>query len=149
MSSVYLERRHFTEAIKCLDEAEEIAGDKVPDLFFRRSQARTYNKYSTYKDLELAMQDLENAFKSNIEFNERNKDNFMSKNDNFEVYTEHKLILEKIMTNKLNSNINRFRCILNHTKESYKLVKERNKKAGECFYSRAEDQIRQYKILKE
>jgi tetratricopeptide (TPR) repeat protein len=57
----YMELRHFTEAIDCFDEALEVAGDRVPDLFFRRSQARTYNKYSKDDDYELAMKDIEKA----------------------------------------------------------------------------------------
>ena len=61
MSSAYMELRHYTEAIKCLDECETICGEKIPDIFFRRSQARTYNKKSDYKEFELALIDIERA----------------------------------------------------------------------------------------
>lgn len=57
----YMELRHYSEAIDCFDEALEIAGDRVPDLYFRRSQARTYNKYSREEDFELAKKDIEKA----------------------------------------------------------------------------------------
>lgn len=149
MSSVYLERRHFSEAIKCLDEAEEIAGNKVPDVFFRRCQARTYNKYSKIEDLEKAKEDMEKAFESLKEFNEKNKDNYMSKNNNMQIYTEHKERLLKIIEKKLQIKSSKFKTIFNHSKESLKLVKERNKNVKECFYYKGEDQIRQYKILRE
>lgn len=149
MSAVYLERRHYSEAIKCLDEAEEIAGDKLPDVFFRRSQARTYNKYSSIEDLETAMTDLEKAFVSLEEFNTRNKDNFMSKNNNKEIYSQHKEKLLKIIEKRVSEKNEKFKCLVHHTKESLKLVKEKNKNVNECFFYRGEDQLRQYKILKE
>jgi len=149
MSTIYIERRHYSEAIRCLDEAEEIAKDKLPDVFFRRSQARTYNKYSTIEDLEKAQEDLEKAFKSNEEFNLRNKDNFMSKNNNKEIYLEHKERLLKILEKRISDRNSKFKCMLNHSKYSYKRVQERGLKVEECFYMRGEDQIRQYKILRE
>ena len=54
----YMELRHFSEAVDCFDEALEIAGDRLPDLYFRRSQARVYNKYSKQEDYELAKADI-------------------------------------------------------------------------------------------
>jgi tetratricopeptide (TPR) repeat protein len=56
-----MELRHYSEAIDCLDEALAIAEDKLPDLYFRRSQARTYNKFSDNEELEKAMQDIDKA----------------------------------------------------------------------------------------
>ena len=40
--------------IECLDECEETCGDLVPDVFFRRAQARMLNKFSTEEDLAKA-----------------------------------------------------------------------------------------------
>jgi len=54
----YMELRHFSEAVDCFDEALEVAGDRLPDLYFRRSQARVYNKYSKQEDYELAKADI-------------------------------------------------------------------------------------------
>lgn len=78
----YMELRHFSEAIDCFDEALEVAGDRVPDLFFRRSQARTYNKYSTDEDFEQAKADIEKAI-------ELKKDEI--------IFKEHLDILNKIV----------------------------------------------------
>jgi len=78
----YMELRHFSEAIDCFDEALEVAGDRVPDLYFRRSQARTYNKYSKADDLEIARADIEKAI--------------ALKKDEV-IFTEHLDILNKIV----------------------------------------------------
>lgn len=149
ISSVYLEKRNFSEALKCLDEAEKIAGDKLPDVFFKRSQARTYNKYSSEKDLELAMQDIEQAFKSLEVFNEKNKDNFMSKNNKQIVYSEHKEILKKIIEKREFNRNNKIQDLLNHSKESLKIFKEKKLIKENCLYRNGNDQIRQFKILRE
>lgn len=78
----YMELRHFSEAIDCFDEALEVAGDRVPDLYFRRSQARVYNKYSREEDYELARADALKAI-------ELKKDEI--------IFKEHLDILNKIM----------------------------------------------------
>jgi tetratricopeptide (TPR) repeat protein len=57
----YMELRHFSEAVDCFDEALDVAGDRLPDLYFRRSQARVYNKYSKQEDYELAKADIRKA----------------------------------------------------------------------------------------
>lgn len=149
ISAVYMEKRHFSDALKCLNEAEELAQGKLPDVLFRRSQVRTYNKYSTEEDLELAMQDLEKAFKSLEEYQERNKDNFLSKNNNHEIYSKHKEILKQTIEKKANEKYEKTLCLLNHAKESIKIMKAKNLKKEECFYLNGSDQARQYKILKE
>lgn len=80
----YMELRHFSEAINCFDEAIEISGDRVPDLFFRRSQARTYNKFSKEGHLLKAREDIDKAL--------------LLKNEI--IYKEHKNILEKKIEKK-------------------------------------------------
>jgi tetratricopeptide (TPR) repeat protein len=61
LAYAYMELRHYSEALDCLEEAIEIAKDRVPDLFFRRSQARCYNKFSKDEDLLLAKEDIDRA----------------------------------------------------------------------------------------
>jgi tetratricopeptide (TPR) repeat protein len=56
-----MELRHYTEALECINESLEYAGDKVPDLYFRRAQAVCYNKYSVTEDLDKAMEDINKA----------------------------------------------------------------------------------------
>jgi len=61
LASAYMELRHYSEVIQCLNECLTIAGDKVPDIYFRRSQARTYNRGSSDEELTLAKEDIEKA----------------------------------------------------------------------------------------
>ncbi len=65
LSYCYINLRDYKEAIKCLDEAEELLGEKIPDTYYRRSQARLYNKDSNLQDLLLALKDINKAI-SNI-----------------------------------------------------------------------------------
>ena len=67
ISLCYMHLRHFTEAISSLDEAISYSSDKVPELFLRRSQARTYNKNSNYDQLEMALKDIKRAINLNPE----------------------------------------------------------------------------------
>ena len=85
LSNSYMELRHYSEAINCIDECISIAQDKVPDLYFRRSQARTYNKLSNEEDLRLAKEDIEKAILLN------NKEG---------IYQEHLEKLKKITEEK-------------------------------------------------
>lgn len=147
--NIHIENRHYSEALKLLNEAEEIAGDKIPDIFFRRSQVRAYNKYSSIKELEKSMLDIDQAFKSLEEYNTRNKDNFLSKNNNFEIYTKHKEILKNIIENRNKSNNDKLFHILIHAKNSMKIFKEKNMNKQYCLYYNGKDQIRQFKILNE
>lgn len=61
LSYCYMNIRDYKEAIKCLDEAEELLGEKIPDIFYRRSQARLFNKDSNYSDLLSALKDINKA----------------------------------------------------------------------------------------
>lgn len=92
MSSAYMELRHYREAISCLDECESICGEKMPDIFFRRSQARTYNKFSDDSELNMALKDIELA---------------KSLKDS-EIYEEHLKILNKLIEEKRNSKMKKF-----------------------------------------
>jgi len=80
-----MELRHYKEALECLDECETLAENKVADVFFRRSQIRTYNKLASDNDLQLALSDIKKA----IEL----------KND-VKIYLEHLDILNKIIDKK-------------------------------------------------
>jgi len=76
LSYANIELRHYSDAVDCLNECEILAEDKVPDVYFRRSQARTYNKYSNDYELELAMKDIIKARqldKENVIYDEHYK----------------------------------------------------------------------------
>jgi tetratricopeptide (TPR) repeat protein len=89
LSSAYMELRHYSEAIDCLNECIAVAGDKVPDLFFRRSQARTFNKNSSDKELQIAKEDIEKAISLKKEA----------------IYVEHQEKLKKIIEDKLKNKL--------------------------------------------
>lgn len=91
LSYSYMELRHYRHAIECLDECLEIAGDKVPDLYFRRSQARTYNKFSRDWELKKAKDDIEKAISLK----------------KMPIYTEHNEILDKIIDDNKKVKIER------------------------------------------
>ena len=84
-----MELRHYSEAIDCLDECISIAGDKISDLYFRRSQVRTYNKCSNDEDLRIANSDIEKAISLKKE----------------KIYFEHKEKLTKIIEDKKSSSL--------------------------------------------
>jgi hypothetical protein len=88
-----MELRHYKETVECLDECEAICGDKIPDIFLRRSQARAYNKSANNEELGKAILDIEKAI--NL------------KNEN--IYLEHKSIVEAILTKKTEADKERIR----------------------------------------
>ena len=61
MCYCYIHLRAYSEAVKCIDEAFEYADDSLPDLYYRRAQARMYNKFSSIEDLRKAEKDLKAA----------------------------------------------------------------------------------------
>jgi tetratricopeptide (TPR) repeat protein len=135
LAAAYMELRHYSEAVDCLDECIEIAMDKVPDLYFRRSQARTYNKYSTKEQLEKARQDIEKA----IQLKEEEP-----------MYKEHKAILEKTVQQIKDTEKERAEKIMNKAKKSYQKIKDKHLNIDEVIYTKKDkDAIQQYKILKE
>lgn len=89
LAYAYMELRHYSEAIECLNESLIVAEDKVPDIYFRRSQARTCNKFSDESEYQKALEDIEKA---------------ISLKDD-PIYHEHKVLLEKRIAEKLDSEL--------------------------------------------
>ena len=89
LCSAYMELRHYSEAIECLDECIGIADEKVADLFFRRSQVRTFNKAADDEDLDKAKKDIEKAI-------------YLKKEP---IYLEHQEKLLKIIEEKQKSQV--------------------------------------------
>lgn len=120
MSSAYIELRHYKEAIECLDEAEQIAKDSMPNVFFRRSQARSYNKFSSLDDLNIALIDAEKAISI--------KDQ--------EIYKEHRENLVSFIKSKKESNLTKIRSYNNkfRTNTRINICNEQNK--GKEFENR-------------
>lgn len=79
----YIRLHYYTEALKCLDYAIELA-PIAADAFYRRSQTRMYNRRSTIEELRLAMDDANKAIEK------RPKDN---------VYRKHAELLDATIKN--------------------------------------------------
>ena len=60
LSYAYIELRHYSSAIHCLNECAAY-DDSVPDVYFRRSQARVFDKYSDVSSLIMALADIQRA----------------------------------------------------------------------------------------
>ena len=54
----YMNMRHYSEAVKCMDEAMSYVLISRGEVLFRRAQAIMYNKFSKLKDLNQAQVDL-------------------------------------------------------------------------------------------
>ena len=161
MAYCHMELRQYTNAIECLDECEETCGDLVPDVFFRRAQARMFNKFSTEEDLQKAQNDIEKAIKTGEKYNEEIKKkygegvNYYKRPIELEIYFETKKKLEKIIEERMDNKVYNIRRILG------KVHGNRNPKENEmsedeaiffesCLFSTDdEDMERKYKVLKE
>lgn len=60
MAYCYLKLHYYTEAMKCLNYAIELA-PVAADAFIRRSQVRTYNRLISIQELRLAVDDANKA----------------------------------------------------------------------------------------
>ena len=161
MAYCHIELRQYSYAIECLDECEETCGNLVPDVFFRRAQARMLNKFSTEEDLAKANEDIEKAIKFGEYYNAEIKKkygegiNYYKRPLELEIYYQTKKKLEKIIEEKLDSKIYNLKRLLG------KVHGSKNKKQDEmtedeaiffesCFLnSDNEDLKRKYKVLKE
>ena len=68
MGYCYIHLCSFSEAIECFNEAFKYVDDECPDFYFRRAQAKIYNKCSSLNDLKSALGDLNKALSRKITF---------------------------------------------------------------------------------
>ena len=161
MAYCHIELRQYTNAIECLDECEETCGDLVPDVFFRRAQARMLNKFSTEEDLAKAKEDLEKAIKLGEKYNEEIKKkygtgiNYYRKPIELELYFETKKKLEKIFEARLDLKAYNLRRLLgkvhgNKNQNEEELTEDEAIFFESCLLNtEQEDLERKYKVLKE
>ena len=158
MAYCFIELRHYSSAINCLNECEKEAGDLVPDVFLRRAQALICKKNLSKDELEQAEKDLEKSIilaeKFNIdlkkEYDEMHQV-YRTRYINLDIYYLIKKKLEKIKEERINEEIFRIRRIIG------KICDEdhKNMKLEEAIFieglvlSRKEDIHRYYKVFKE
>lgn len=120
MALCYIHLRHFKESIICLNEAIHIANEKVPELYLRRSQARTYNKFSDKSELELAMKDIEIAIKLN---------------ENEARFQTHLEILKKSIEEYSTKEMNRTHKLISNAKYSFEKINEKKLNLNDYVYN--------------
>ena len=160
MAYCHMELRQYTNAIECLDECEELAGNLVPDVFFRRAQARMFNKNSTDEDLLKAKSDIEKAIKFGEVYNEEikkkygDKMNFYKRPIDLEIYYNTSKKLDKIIEARLDLKTYNLRRILgkvygNKKKNENDITDDEAIFFESCLFNSQSDLERQYRILKE
>ena len=160
MAYCHMELRQYTNAIECLDECEELAGNLVPDVFFRRAQARMFNKNSTDEDLLKAKSDIEKAIKFGEVYNEETKKkygdkmNFYKRPIDLEIYNNTSKKLDKIIEARLDLKTYNLRRILgkvygNKKKNENDITDDEAIFFESCLFNSQSDLERQYRILKE
>ena len=158
MAYCFIELRHYSSAINCLNECEKEAGDLIPDVFLRRAQARMYKKNITKEELELAEKDLEKSIilaeKFNIEL-KKEYDEFhpvyRTRYINLDIYYLTKKKMEKIKEEKINEEIYRIKRIIGKIcdKEHKNMKHEEAMLIEGLVLSKKEDIYRYYKVYKE
>ena len=161
MAYCHIELRQYSYAIECLDECEETCGNLVPDVFFRRAQARMLNKFSTEEDLAKANEDIEKAIKFGEHYNAEIKKkygegiNYYKRPLELEIYYQTKKKLEKIIEEKLDSKIYNLKRLLGKVHGSKNKTQDEMTEDEAIFFescflnSDNEDLKRKYKVLKE
>ena len=161
MAYCHIELRQYSYATECLDECEETCGNLVPDVFFRRAQARMLNKFSTEEDLAKANEDIEKAIKFGEHYNAEIKKkygegiNYYKRPLELEIYYQTKKKLEKIIEEKLDSKIYNLKRLLGKVHGSKNKAQDEMTEDEAIFFescflnSDNEDLKRKYKVLKE
>ena len=157
MAYCFIELRHYSSAIGCLDECEEIAGDLVPDVFLRRAQARMYNKCSDESQILMAQNDIEKAIKLGEQYNIDIKKEYDETSPiyrriiDLEIYYNTKKKLDKIIDDRINKKVYGIRRIIGKIcdKDHENMRHEEAMLIESLVLSRKEDIYRYYKVLKE
>ena len=158
MSYCFIELRHYSSAINCLNECEEEAGDLVPDVFLRRAQALMNKKTATKIELQKAEEDLEKSIILATKFNEELSKEYneyhpvyRARYINMDIYYLIKKQFEKIKEDKINEEIFRVRRVIGTIcdEEHKNMTHEEAMFIEGLVLSKKEDIFRYYKVFKE
>ena len=158
MAYCFIELRHYSSAINCLNECEKEAGDLVPDVFLRRAQALICKKNISKIELENAEKDLEKSIQLAEKFNIELKKEYdemhpvyRARYIKLDIYYLMKKKLEKIKEDRINEEIFRTRRIIGKIcDEEHKDMKLEEALLIEgLVLSKKEDIYRYYKVFKE
>ena len=158
MAYCFIELRHYSSAINCLNECEKEVGDLVPDVFLRRAQALMSKKNATKEELKQAEKDLEKSIILAEKFNEELKKEFDEMHPvfrmryiNMDIYYLIKKKYEKIKEERIKEEIYRTKRIIGKICDE----EHKNMKHEEAIFieglvlSKKEDIFRYYKVYKE
>jgi len=99
----YLQLNHYTAAVSALEEGIKLTGANS-QLYFRRSQARAFNKGATLEDLNKAKEDIEKAIEvrhtEKLFQQEAGLLRIMNVHNAGEIYVEHAHLVDKLIKEK-------------------------------------------------
>ena len=136
MGYCYIHLCSFSEAIECFNEAFKYVDDECPDFYFRRAQAKIYNKCSSLNDLKSALGDLNKALSRKITFHAEI------------ILREHKFVQELI--NKKEEQISLVPIkLLNNFRFAMNKIKKNNLNIQNYIINNNEMDETNYSVMKE
>ena len=136
MGNCYIHLCSFSEAIECFNEAFKYVDDECPDFYFRRAQAKIYNKASKLNDLKSALGDLNKALSRKITYHSEI------------LIREHKLV-QKLIAKKEEQICLIPIKLLNNFRFAMNKIKKNNLKLQDYIIDNNELDQTHYSILKE
>jgi len=129
----YMNMRHYSEAVKCMDEAMSYVLVSRGEVLFRRAQAIMYNKFSELKELNQAHADLCQAkmFKK------------------IELINEHMKDLENLIKEKKYRKFANVKSLFNQTNYAMNVITTKNLDVRDHIYHSYDDIYFGAKIVEE
>ena len=129
----YMSMRHYTEAVKCMDEAMSYVLTSRGEVLFRRAQAIMYNKFSQLKELNQAQVDLTQAkmFKKIDLINEHIKD------------------IDNLIQEKKYRKVGYVKSLFNQTNYAMNVINKKNLNVKDHIYHSYDDIFFGAKIVEE
>ena len=129
----YMNMRHYSEAVKCMDEAMSYVLVSRGEVLFRRAQAIMYNKFSELKELNQAHADLCQAkmFKK------------------IELINEHMKDLENLINEKKYRKFANVKSLFNQTNYAMNVITTKNLDVRDHIYHSYDDIYFGAKIVEE
>jgi len=129
----YMNMRHYSEAVKCMDEAMSYVLTSRGEVLFRRAQAIMYNKFSELKELNQAQVDLSQAkmFKK------------------IELINEHIKDIENLIQEKKYRKVGYIKSLFSQTNYAMNVITTKNLNVRDHIYHSYEDIYFGAKIVEE
>ena len=129
----YMNLRHYSEAVKCMDEAMSYVLKSRGEILFRRAQSIMYNKFSQLKELYQAHADLIQAkmFKR------------------IELIDDHMKDIENLIKQKEYKNVGYIKQLFSQTNYAMDVITKKNLNVRDHIYYSYDDIYFGYKIVEE